>query len=256
MIIISFGKNYLNNYYFNELNFIEEYDDDNDLFNVLRYKNVIIGKYLLSLFYYKDIILDINFKQNELSNLLKLAENDDLEAKYNLAICYKNGKGTKSNYKKAFELFLNLAERENSDAQYNLAVCYMDGIGTQRDGKKAFDWFLKSEKCKNETTQCSEDERLEFEKTLKLAISNNSKAQDHLGCCYRNGTDKDIKKSFEWYLKAAGGGYAIAQNYVGACYYFGIGADSNNDKAIYWYKKALDNGIEEAKDMLKVLLPY
>ncbi|CAB4474036.1 unnamed protein product [Rhizophagus irregularis] len=74
------GKNYLNNYYFNELNFIEEYDDDNDLFNVLRYKNVIIGKYLLSLFYYKDIILDINFKQNELSNLLKLAENDDLEA--------------------------------------------------------------------------------------------------------------------------------------------------------------------------------
>ncbi|CAB5376950.1 unnamed protein product [Rhizophagus irregularis] len=74
------GKNYLNNYYFNELNFIEEYDDDNDLFNVLRYKNIIIGKYLLSLFYYKDIILDINFKQNELSNLLKLAENDDLEA--------------------------------------------------------------------------------------------------------------------------------------------------------------------------------
>ncbi|CAB5374997.1 unnamed protein product [Rhizophagus irregularis] len=71
---------------FNQLNLIEKDDDDNDTFNSLKNKNIIIGKYLLSLFYYEDIILDINFKQNEFIKLLELTENDDLEAKYNLAI--------------------------------------------------------------------------------------------------------------------------------------------------------------------------
>ena len=49
---------------FNKLHLINEKDDDYDdvdvdSFNLLRNKNIIIGKYLLSLFYYKDIILEI-----------------------------------------------------------------------------------------------------------------------------------------------------------------------------------------------------
>ncbi|CAB5363939.1 unnamed protein product [Rhizophagus irregularis] len=78
-------------------------DEDNNLFFIN--KNIIIGKYLLSLLYYKDIILDINRKQNvsKFSNIFKLAENGDLEAQYNLAICYMDGIGTQKNEIKAFE---------------------------------------------------------------------------------------------------------------------------------------------------------
>src|SRR5436189_5166526 len=40
---------------FTNLNLLEENDD---VFNILQNNNIIIGKYLLSLFYYKDIILE------------------------------------------------------------------------------------------------------------------------------------------------------------------------------------------------------
>ncbi|RIA93427.1 hypothetical protein C1645_804074 [Glomus cerebriforme] len=109
-------------------------------------KNHKQRKYLISLFYYKDIILDNNYKRNNLETLQKLAENDDLEAQYKLAICYQNGHGI--NYKKAFKLLLSSAKKGNPDAQFHLAICYityMDGLGTQKDEEKAFDWVLKSE---------------------------------------------------------------------------------------------------------------
>ncbi|RIA89658.1 hypothetical protein C1645_824543 [Glomus cerebriforme] len=153
-------------------------EEINDSFDSLRDKNIIIGKYLLSLFYYRDIILDINY-ENELLNLQKFAKSGDLEAKYNLAIRYQNGIGTKIDYKKAFKLFLSTAKKNNSDAQYNLAICYMDGNGTHKDKKEALKWFLKSEypanKMKSIFTKIKSEKR-EFEKILKLAIANDSKA--------------------------------------------------------------------------------
>ncbi|CAB4489044.1 unnamed protein product [Rhizophagus irregularis] len=179
---------------FDQLNY------DKDTFNYLTNKNIIIGKYLLSIFYYKDIILDINYKRNKLLSLEILTKNNDLEAQYNLAVCYQSGDGVKSNYRKAFELFLSAAKRGNLDAQYNLAICYMDGMGTQKDKKKAFKWFLKSES-KQLITQ-NKGERKEFEKNLKLAIANDSKAQNYVGYCYNNGkvTNKNETKALKWNL--------------------------------------------------------
>src|SRR5579862_9068608 len=77
---------------FNKLHLFEK---NENTFNLLKSRNIIIGKYLLSLFYYKDIILDIIYKQNKFISLQKLAKNGDLEAQYNLAVCYKNGSGVK-----------------------------------------------------------------------------------------------------------------------------------------------------------------
>ncbi|UZO02372.1 uncharacterized protein OCT59_020853 [Rhizophagus irregularis] len=239
---------------FNKLCLIEDFDYS---FISLRNKNIIIGKYLLSLFYYKDIILDINYKQNKLAMSLKLAKKGDLEAQYNLAICYMDGKGVRKDKKKAlkwflksenkyFKIILNKNEREfkrilklaienDSTAQNNMGnfynrigFCYANGIGTAKDNKKAFEWYTKS------------------------AIAGCANGQCNLGFCYANGigTAKDDNKAFEWYLKSAENEFEIAQNYIGDCYNYGIGTDKDKDKAIYWYKKALDNGIREAKDKL------
>ncbi|RIA98793.1 hypothetical protein C1645_870407 [Glomus cerebriforme] len=120
---------------FNKLHLTEK---DNDSF---KNKNIIIGKYLLSLFYYGDII----YKQNEFNKLLKLAENDDSEAQYNLAIYYyQNGSIVKTNYEKAFKWFLRSAEKGNPCAQHMLGICYMDGKGIQRDEKKACNLMAQS----------------------------------------------------------------------------------------------------------------
>ncbi|CAB4492143.1 unnamed protein product [Rhizophagus irregularis] len=79
-----------------------EIDFSNENFNLLKNKNIIIGKYLLSLFYYKDIIIDMegfnyyqskgNNDQNELMKLIKLAKNGDLDAQYDLAARYMGGR--------------------------------------------------------------------------------------------------------------------------------------------------------------------
>ena len=50
------------------------------------------------------------------------------------------------------------------------------------------------------------------------------------------------------FLKSAEGEYAAAQDYIGYCYYNGVRTDKDNDKAIEWYKKALDNGVENKLD--------
>ena len=67
-------------------------NNEKDEFDTLRNKNIIIGKYLLSLFHYRDIILDMegfNYnqskKETEIIKLVRLAKNGDSEAQHNLA---------------------------------------------------------------------------------------------------------------------------------------------------------------------------
>ncbi|CAB4478663.1 unnamed protein product [Rhizophagus irregularis] len=150
---------------------------NNGVFNLLRNSNTIIGKYLLSLFYYKDFINNIlsviDLEQNKLVFLLKLDGNSELEVQFNLTICRKDGN---VDYKKVFELLLSLAEKKNLDAKYNLAICYMDGIGTQKDKEKAFDLFLESTIQPYKSTVRSRLRRI-FKNDLESAISNNSIAQ-------------------------------------------------------------------------------
>src|SRR5438034_3267327 len=67
--------------------------DDNE-FDTMKNINIIVGKYLLSFFYYKDIILD------------KLKLSKYLES---LGFCYQFGQGVTKNHNKAFELYFKSA---------------------------------------------------------------------------------------------------------------------------------------------------
>ncbi|EXX70696.1 kinase-like domain-containing protein [Rhizophagus irregularis DAOM 181602=DAOM 197198] len=224
---------------------------NNGVFSLLRNSNTIIGKYLLSLFYYKDFINNIlsvtDFEQNKLVFLLKLDGNSELEVQFNLTICRKDGN---VDYKKVFELLLSLAEKKNLDAKYNLAICYMDGIGTQKDKEKAFDLFLESAIQPYKSTVRSRLRRI-FKNDLESAISNNSIAQYRVaqyrsnlcGSCYEcgKGTDKNEIEAFKWYLKSAEKDVK-SQSYIGYCYLKGYGIDKNETKAFKWYLKSAKNG--------------
>ncbi|GBB94209.1 hypothetical protein RclHR1_02310015 [Rhizophagus clarus] len=242
---------------------------DNEVFNLLRERNIIIGKYLLSLFYYKDIILDFNY----ILRLQTLVENNDIRAHYNLAICYKNGIGIRKDEKKAFDLLLISAKKGNTDAQYYLAICYMDGMGTQKDKKKALKWFLKSEN-KYFKIILNKNEN-KFKRILELAISDDSIAQNNVGNYYKLGEviTKNEKKAFEWYMKSAiagcaegqcnlgycyengrgtdkksaNGGYAYGQYNLGFCYENGLGTVKDDEKAFEWYLKSANNGCATAQ---------
>ena len=56
-----------------------------------------------------------------------------------------------------------------------------------------------------------------------------------------------------WYSLAAEQENAFAQCNLGNCYKDGKGVEQDKDKAIEWYRKASDNGCEEAKEALDEL---
>ena len=68
------------------------------------------------------------------------------------------------------------------------------------------------------------------------------------------GTEKDSDEAFELFKQSAEGGYSRGIMMLGYCYNNGIGTDKDSDKVIYWYRKALNNGTEEAKDRINNIL--
>ena len=54
-----------------------------------------------------------------------------------------------------------------------------------------------------------------------------------------------------WYKKSAEGGSAMGQYDLGLCYQYGRGVKRDRDTARYWFQKAADQGLEEAKEKLK-----
>ncbi|EXX74460.1 Skt5p [Rhizophagus irregularis DAOM 197198w] len=69
-------------------------------------------------------------------------------------------------------------------------------------------------------------------------------AQCSLGYKYENGKgiDQDLKEAIYWYKKAAENGHVAAYYCLGKCYQDGIGIEKNEVKAFDHYKKSAEKG--------------
>ena len=67
-----------------------------------------------------------------------------MNAIYNLADKYRQGKGTAQNNEKAFELFGEAARKGNAYAQYDYGSMLAAGIGTEKDLVEAYAWLKLS----------------------------------------------------------------------------------------------------------------
>ncbi|MFH1832002.1 MAG: tetratricopeptide repeat protein, partial [bacterium] len=83
----------------------------------------------------------------------ELAEQGDIQAQYNLAICYKYAAGTRQDLNEAFKWFHTSAAQDNDLAQNQLGLCYQFGLGTRIDFEKSFKWFERSAKQENPEAQ-------------------------------------------------------------------------------------------------------
>lgn len=77
--------------------------------------------------------------------------------------------------------------------------------------------------------------------------SRNIKAQLDLGVAYSHGfgVRQDDKQALYWYRKAAEQGIGEAQYNLGLMYEEGQGVSKNRKVAKEWYKKACDNGLQD-----------
>jgi TPR repeat protein len=57
------------------------------------------------------------------------AERGDVDAAYNLGVCYEEGRGVPVDYEAAFGWYAEAAAGGDADALFALGVCYNDGVG-------------------------------------------------------------------------------------------------------------------------------
>ena len=200
------------------------------------------------------------FSQQELSALRWQATNGNAEAQCMLGDSYYDGKGVPQDYTQAAFWWHKAAEQGDADAQYNLGDSYHDGQGVPQDYIQAAFWFRKA------------------------AEQGLADAQDALGVLYGNGegVPQDYAQAALWFRKAAEQGDAHAQYNLGVSYEEGEdqgvpqddaeaafwrrkirawrayinSVDFHNSEhwrytqAAFWYRKAADQGNDEAQDAL------
>ncbi|WP_461206644.1 tetratricopeptide repeat protein [Clostridium sp. DL1XJH146] len=111
----------------------------------------------------------------------KAAELGFPRAQKELANCYRDGNGTKIDYKKAVEWYRKSAEQGYAPAMTNLGWAYSVGKGVNSDDNKAIGWYRKGAEAGSEVSQCV------------------------LAGCYYEGdiVRKNVDIAKKWYIKAA-----------------------------------------------------
>ena len=151
--------------------------------------------------------------------LLRRAEQGDVEAQFNLGLMSLSGKGVPQNYIEAANWYRKAAEQGHAEAQNSLGEIYAKGIGVPQDDAEAVKWFRK-------------------------AAEQGPVWAHKLGLRYATGWDvpEDDTEAVKWYRKAAEQGDALAQFDLGSRYENGVGVPQNDVQAYAWFNIAVAQG--------------
>ncbi len=163
-------------------------------------------------------------------NLRKVADGGKLEALANM----KLGELYKDQPELAIRYYSRAADLGNPAAQNITGCMYENGEGTEKDLIVAVKYY-------------------------ELAVKNKHRgAQHNLGVLYYmgKGVPKDYEKAYELFLSAAMQESPGAQNNLGVMFEYGQGVVQNKKHALYWYKKASDNGSRDGQANYERLLKW
>lgn len=147
----------------------------------------------------------------------KSSDQGNLNAQYNLGVCFENGLGVTRDLREAAKCYFSAAAAGYADAQYNLGVCYANGIGVREDFAESGRWYIRAAERGHPNAMCM----------LGLL---NEKYGDNPTNTY-------------WYHMAAERGDAVAQRNLGVCYYDGLGVVEDLERSYYWFLLAAGNGV-------------
>ena len=150
----------------------------------------------------------------------------DRYSMFQLAECYRDGKGTPVDHAKAFELWSQLEkvwgnnnEGLPCDLSVELGLCYRDGLGVAPDEKKAYAYFQTAVDADGDPHACYYLAELQFKAKEYTAAYNN------LCAC----SDAHL------------GGVVSIPNALllrARCEGEGLGTEANLDEALHWVKEA------------------
>lgn len=158
------------------------------------------------------------------------------DAQHDLGMVYIIGaEGVQPNAERAAFWFQQAALRKHPNAQYNLGVLYGQGLGVNTDDNLAFFWYQES------------------------ARTGHPQAVYNVGVSYAEGVGvaRDLDKAQAHFIQAAQGDVPHASYYLGLFYEDGIlgTPETQKEKAIEWYQKALAQGFGKAGEALARLDP-
>lgn len=78
------------------------------------------------------------------SDLIKKADNNDVNAQYRLGVIYTEGIGVPKNADEGIKWFKKAASNFSSLAAFNLGLIYERGLGVPKNIKTAFKWYSDS----------------------------------------------------------------------------------------------------------------
>ena len=161
-------------------------------------------------------------------------KNADLNVIIHVAELYAIGSSVITpNPQLSFEICKLCVELGYVDGYGLLADYYENGIGTENDYHLSLTILLEG--AKKGSPYCM----------VKIANRN----QKHR-ICFDGKSIIDKEEEFQWLYKAAELGYAPSYIPLGLRYESGCGTEQSHDKAVLWYNKAKEAGIETSMDYL------
>ncbi len=160
-----------------------------------------------------------------------LAEQGDVDAKYNIGVIYLKGIGVKENHALAAKWLQVAAEQDHKHAQWLFGMMHQFGQGVPQNYQLAAAWFMKA------------------------ALQNQSQAQLALGLLYAEGkgVEKDDNLAAFFFEKSATQGEPVAQRLIGLMYNNGVGVTQNYKLASKWFSLAAGQGDAQSQGQLGAL---
>ena len=195
-------------------------------------------------------------------SLLHQAELGIDSAQFKVSKCYLLGHGVDADDHKAFEWMKKSAEQGYYKAQTGMGIYYNTGVGVDSDKTQAIEWFKKAIEQGDPKAMSNlagvyydlEDYELALHWYNEAAKKEEAFAYFRLFFFYkfgRGGVEQNDIEANGWLVKAAMNNVPPAQFLLGLAYDYGDGVPQDHEKALYWIRKAADNGLQEAKDKLK-----
>ena len=196
------------------------------------------------------------------------ADQGDMFAQYNLAVCYYHGTGIEQSYTEAARYFKLAADQGSVLGIYNYGVCLYDGNGVDQDLEQAALYFKSAAdfgcieaqvayaRCLK-TGEGVQQDMAEAARYFKAAADQgNHEAESAYGqhLLFGRGIPMNPVLAAQYLLRACEGGSALALFNYGICLYSGHGTTKDVETAVKYFRMAADKGLATAQYNFGVML--